>query len=91
MRLELCKLNVVADTYVADEVEAWRLCNFFERVLAVLDFRVVGCYAESYETVRNRQLLVHVDDGILYFVEEAMRSVEAGRPRAYDGYAQAIT
>jgi hypothetical protein len=91
VRLHLRQFDVMANAHIANVSEARRLRHFFEGVLAVLDLWMVWCHAESHEAVWHRQLLVHIDDGILHFVQEAMCCVEAGRTGAYDGYAQAFS
>ena len=91
VRLHLEQFDVVANAHIANVVEARRLRHFFEGVLTILDLWMVWCHAKSHEAVWHRQLLVHVDNGILDFVQEAMCCVEAGRTRAYDGYTQAFS
>lgn len=90
VRLHLGQLNIVAYAHVANVVEARRLRHLFEGILAVLDLWMVWCDAKPHEAVWHRQLLVHIDDGILELVQEAMCCVEAGRTGAYDGNPQSF-
>jgi hypothetical protein len=60
----------------------------FERVLAVLDLRVVRRDAVADEPVRDGKLLVHVNNGISVLVHQPVCRVEAGRARADDGDAE---
>jgi hypothetical protein len=62
-----------------------------ECVLTVLHFGMIGGYTKTDETVGHRQLLIHVDDGILDLVHKAVRRVEPRGTRADDGNAEGFT
>jgi hypothetical protein len=52
---------------------------------------MIGGHTKTDETVGHRQLLIHVDDGILDLVHKAVRRVEPRRTRADDGNAEGFT
>lgn len=85
MRLHLGQLYMISNTHIANIIEARRLRNLFKCVLAVLDLRVIWCYAKPNESVWHRQLFVHINNGILDSAQEAMSCVKAGGAGTDDG------
>jgi hypothetical protein len=49
---------------------------------------MVGRNTETYEAIGHRQMLVHIDDGIVDLREHFVGCVEASWAGAYDGHAE---
>ena len=89
MGSHLGQFDIISNLDVANVIEARRLCDLLECILAIFDFWVVWRNAIANESVGYGKLLVHVHYCILVLVHQPVGSIEACRAGADDGNTKA--
>lgn len=89
MWFHLCQLDISSDANIADIIEAWRPGNLLKGILAILDIGMIRCDAKTNKAVGHRKLFIHVDDGILDLVDQAMGYIESRWSRSNNCEAEA--
>ena len=91
MPFEVVEGYVLPDVDVAEETESRLGGDFIEHASDVLDLFMVWRDTESYQAVRGREAVVHIDcNRKLLLFEKVAGGVKSRRTRADDSYSQGV-